>query len=70
VDHERLRKLGFKPTRTIEETLEIMLKDLSKHKERILEKSEVILPKTLWSRDIAQKIAETHSPEITTIQKG
>jgi UDP-sulfoquinovose synthase len=69
VDHEHLRKLGFKPTRKIEETLEIMLKDLSKHKERILEKGDAILPKTLWSRDIAQKIAESPSP-ISTIQKG
>jgi UDP-sulfoquinovose synthase len=58
VDHEHLRKLGFKPTRKIEETVEIMLKDLSKHKDRILEKSEAILPKTRWYEDPAKQVAQ------------
>jgi UDP-sulfoquinovose synthase len=59
VDHEHLRKLGFKPTRNIEETLEIMLGDLSKYKDRVLEKAQAILPKTTWT-----------SPQLTTIQTG
>ena len=67
VDNENLKKLGFKPTRTLEETAEIMLKDLSKHKDRILEKSEAILPKTKWYADAAKHLAEPPSP---TIQKG
>ena len=46
VDHEHLRKLGFKPIRALGETLDIMLKDLSKYKDRVLEKSQAILPKT------------------------
>jgi UDP-sulfoquinovose synthase len=70
VDHEHLRKLGFNPTRTIEESLKIMLKDLSKYKDRILEKSEAILPKTTWYRGgTAKDVAEPPSP-VTTIQKG
>ena len=67
VDNENLKKLGFKPTRTLEETTEIMLKDLSKHKNRILEKSEAILPKTKWYADPIKQLAEPPSP---TIQKG
>jgi UDP-sulfoquinovose synthase len=67
VDSENLKKLGFKPTRTLEETAEIMLKDLSKHKDRILEKSEAILPKTKWYADPVKQLAEPPSP---TIQKG
>jgi UDP-sulfoquinovose synthase len=59
VDHEHLRKLGFKPTRNIEETLEIMLRDLSKYKDRVLEKAQAILPKTTWA-----------SPQLTTVQTG
>jgi len=58
VDHEHLRKLGFKPTRKIEETVEIMLKDLSKYKDRILEKSEAILQKTRWYEDTAKQVAQ------------
>jgi UDP-sulfoquinovose synthase len=69
VDNEHLRKLGYNPTRTIEETIEIILKDLSKHKDRILEKSEAILPKTMWYRDTAKGVAQPPSP-VTTIQKG
>jgi UDP-sulfoquinovose synthase len=58
VEHEHLRKLGFKPTRRIEETLEIMIKDLSKHKDRILDKSKVIPPKITWYGDPAKHVAQ------------
>jgi UDP-sulfoquinovose synthase len=61
VDHECLRKLGFNPIRTIEETLAIMLNDLSKYRYRVLEKSEAILPKTTWHRSVANDVAETSS---------
>jgi UDP-sulfoquinovose synthase len=62
VDNQNLRKLGFKPTRTIEETLEIMLRDLSKYRNRILEKSEAIVPKTTWYRGLIKDEAELPSP--------
>jgi UDP-sulfoquinovose synthase len=58
VEHEHLRKLGFKPTRRIEETLEIMIKDLSKHKDRILDKSKVIPPKITWYGDPTKHVAQ------------
>jgi UDP-sulfoquinovose synthase len=58
VEHEHLRKLGFKPTRRIEETLEIMIKDLSKHKDRILEKSKVIAPMITWYDDPLKYVAQ------------
>jgi UDP-sulfoquinovose synthase len=67
VDHEHLRKLGFKPTRKIQETVEIMLKDLAIHKDRILEKKEAILPKTKWYADFSRRLAEPTSP---TIKRG
>src|SRR5918992_2022995 len=68
VEHEHLRKLGFKPTRTIKETLEIMIKDLSKHKDRILEKSEAILPKTVWSGDLLGGHQAESTSSIPSIQ--
>ncbi len=61
VDHERLRKLGFKPTRTVEETIQIMLKDLSTYKDRVVEKSDVILPKTTWYKTGVNDIGEPPS---------
>jgi len=48
---EKLRNLGFKETRTLEEEVEIMLKDLTRFKNRILAKKEVIMPKTYWRHD-------------------
>jgi UDP-sulfoquinovose synthase len=69
VDHEHLKKLGFKPNRTLAETLEIMLKDLSKYKDRIWEKREAILPKTAWSGDLARNLAEPTS-SIPNIETG
>jgi hypothetical protein len=62
VDHEHLRKLGFKPTRTIKETVEIMLKDLAKYRDKVLEKSEVILPKTPWHRKPSEQVAQPSFP--------
>jgi nucleoside-diphosphate-sugar epimerase len=70
VDNENLKKLGFKPTRKIQETVEIMLKDLSKHKDRILEKREAILPKTKWYEDPTKQVAQPPSPAVTNHPKG
>jgi UDP-sulfoquinovose synthase len=56
VEHEHLRNLGFRPTRKITETIDIILKDLLKYKDRILEKSEAIIPKTSWDGDINKEI--------------
>jgi len=48
VDHDNLRALGFQPTRSIEEEVEIMLKDLTKVQRRIREKKHVIAPRVTW----------------------
>jgi UDP-sulfoquinovose synthase len=69
VDHEHLRKLGFNPTRRIEETLDIMIKDLFKYRDRVLEKSEAILPKTTWDGALAKDAVETSSA-VSDIQTG
>jgi UDP-sulfoquinovose synthase len=50
VDHEKLPSLGFKPTRSLEEELEIMLTDLLMYRDRIAEKKHVIKPKIRWAR--------------------
>ncbi|HLE35068.1 MAG TPA: NAD-dependent dehydratase, partial [Nitrososphaerales archaeon] len=48
VQAEKLRNLGFKQTRALEEEVEIMLTDLQRFKQRILAKKEVIMPKPYW----------------------
>lgn len=48
VEHEKLKALGFKPTKTLDQELDIMLKDLIQHRERIEAKKHVILPKIRW----------------------
>jgi len=48
VDHDNLNKLGFRPTRTIHEELEIMLRDLTKFKSRLRAKRHVIAPRVRW----------------------
>jgi len=48
VDHEKLNRLGFRPTRTITQTIDIMLKDLFKYKKNLKGKKYLIPPKTQW----------------------
>jgi len=48
VDSVRLKALGFKPTRSIDEELEIMLRDLIHFKDRIRVKRHVIAPTIRW----------------------
>jgi len=47
-----------------------MLKDLSKHRDRILEKSEAILPKTVWSGDLLGGYQAEPTSSIQSIQTG
>jgi len=47
-DHEKLKKLGFKPTRQIDDEIGLMLDDLMIHKERIEEKKKSIVKKVKW----------------------
>ena len=46
--HEKLHKLGFRPEHTMDEVLNEVLADLTKYKERILEKKDKILPSVRW----------------------
>ena len=46
--HEKLHQLGFKPAHTLEEELETMLTCLVKHKQRIIDRKDQILPKVHW----------------------
>ena len=46
--HEKLYKLGFKPKNTIDEVLSAMLADLTKYKDRLVEKKDAILPTVRW----------------------
>ena len=62
VEHERLRKLGFRPTRSLDEELGIILRDLLKFKSRILAKKQVIAPTITWR---GQKMAAPIIPEKT-----
>lgn len=48
VVHQRLKQLGFNPTRSIDETIRIMLQDLMKFKDRIEDKRDAIAPRTTW----------------------
>ncbi|MDG6988693.1 MAG: NAD-dependent epimerase/dehydratase family protein [Nitrososphaerota archaeon] len=50
VDHEQLKNLGFKPTRTLLAELEIILGDCMKYKSRIVEKKEHINPTITWNK--------------------
>jgi UDP-sulfoquinovose synthase len=62
VQAEKLRNLGFKETRTLEDELAIMLEDLQRFKKRILAKKEVIMPKTQWRQVNYQTAVRRKSP--------
>jgi len=54
-DHEKLRKIGFKPTRNIDDEINIMLDDLLVHKDRINEKKDAIRKVLTWRDGLAAK---------------
>lgn len=47
-DHNKLHQLGFRPSRTIDDEIKLMLNDLIKFKERILEKKGSIIKEFKW----------------------
>jgi len=49
--HEKLYKLGFKPSQTIDEGLNETLADLTKFRNRLVEKKDKILPTVRWKAD-------------------
>jgi len=54
-DHEKLKKIGFKPTRNIDDEIGIMLDDLLVYKERINEKKDTIRKVLKWREGLAAK---------------
>lgn len=54
-DHDKLRKIGFKATRNIDDEINIMLDDLAKYKDRILEKRDSILKVLKWRDGLSSK---------------
>lgn len=48
VDHEKLKELGFKNTRTVEEEIELILQDLIEYKDRIESKKDIIFKGIKW----------------------
>jgi UDP-sulfoquinovose synthase len=61
VDHENLRRLGFRPTRGIKDTLELMLMDLLKHRDKIIERSKVIMPRTTWESGYKEQVLQSRT---------
>jgi UDP-sulfoquinovose synthase len=49
-DHERLPKLGFKPTNTLDDDLRLTIPKLLKYRERIETKRDKIMPTILWKK--------------------
>jgi UDP-sulfoquinovose synthase len=58
VEHNKLKQLGFHPTRTIQETVRQMLTDLLQHKDTLMKYKHVILPRTTWAKGLANKLEE------------
>jgi len=54
-DHEKLRKIGFKPTQHIDDEIGFMLDDLIVHKDRINEKRDAIRKVLKWREGLAAK---------------
>jgi len=50
VDHDTLKKLGFKRTREIDDELNVMLDDLIPNKKRIEQKKDVIVKGIKWNK--------------------
>ena len=47
-DHQHLFNLGYRSTRTVEDEVRLMLADLSRHRDRIVEHSDVLIPDVRW----------------------
>lgn len=60
-DNENLRKLGYNPAGDLDGEIEIILNDLLKYRNRILEKQDVLIPDIHWdgTREASEFIGET-----------
>jgi len=48
-DHKHLLELGYRPTHDVEAEMRIMLGDLTRHRDRIEARREVLIPDVRWS---------------------
>jgi len=65
-DHEKLKKIGFKPTQHIDDEIFLMLDDLIVHKDRINEKREAIRKVLKWREGLAAKPLKLEKDKETT----
>jgi UDP-sulfoquinovose synthase len=63
-DREHLIELGYKPTHDVLAEVKIMLRDLLPHRERILEKQNILVPDIRWdgTRRRSQMIGDEKQP--------
>ncbi len=47
-DHQHLHELGYRPTGDMDSELKIMMEDLIRHRQRIEQKREVLIPDVWW----------------------
>ncbi len=55
-DHKKLLDLGYTPTHDMEAELEVMLKDLIEHKQRILNGRGILLPSIRWTGNTQSRV--------------
>jgi UDP-sulfoquinovose synthase len=63
-DRENLLKLGYQPTHDVVAEVKIMLNDLLPHKERIMEKRDILVPDIRWNGD--RRRSEVVQPTVAT----
>lgn len=63
-DRNHLIELGYKPTHDVVAEVRIMLRDLMEHRERILEKSDILIPDIRWdgTRRRSHALGKTVAP--------
>ena len=68
VDHDELRRLGFRPVRKIDEELEIMVADLVKFKDRVKAKRSAIAPTVRWRGRLSLPLTVMAKPSSSRVQ--
>lgn len=56
-EHVKLRKLGYKTTRTLEQEIAIILEDLSGYRQRLSKLKKVIMPRTFWKESSGKELS-------------
>ncbi len=56
-EHSKLRKLGYKTTRTLDQEVEIILSDISDNRRRLDRLKKVIMPRTFWRESSGKELS-------------